>query len=232
MNLKNYYILINLSNIFFMTHSHSITTQKTARVFTYGTLTSKTKLIWLVAHGYGFLAEYFIKKFEVLSPEEHFIIVPEGLNRFYLKDMKGRIGANWMTSEDRENEIEDYIKYLDNVYETFISQTTAKIVGLGFSQGVSTIARWAKHAPNKLNHIVFWGGSLPSECLTDIKWLNQLSPYLLVGDDDEFISKEMYENVLKTLDNTGLIFSHIFYKGGHAILTEPLLQLSSYLTAP
>jgi hypothetical protein len=37
---------------------------------------------------------------------------------------------------------------------------------------------------------------------------------------------------MKTLDNVGLTFSHIFYKGGHAILTEPLLQLCSELTEP
>ena len=43
-----------------MSQSHSISTQKTARVFTYGTLSEKTKLVWIVAHGYGFLAEFFI----------------------------------------------------------------------------------------------------------------------------------------------------------------------------
>ncbi len=214
------------------TEAHTIQTQKTARVFTYGTLSEKTEIIWLVTHGYGFLAEYFIKKFEVLPSDKHFVIVPEALNRFYLKDMKGRVGACWMTSEDRENEIKDYIQYLDNIYETFILQTNAKIVGLGFSQGVATMARWAMHAPNKLNRIVFWGGSIPNECLTDVKWLNELSPYLLVGDEDEFINAEMYETVKKNLDNIGLIFSHFFYKGGHAILTEPLMQLCDELTNP
>ena len=215
-----------------MSQSHSISTQKTARVFTYGTLSEKTKLVWIVAHGYGFLAEFFIKKFEELNPEENFVIVPEALNRFYLKDMSGRVGASWMTSEDRENEIKDYILYLDNVYETLISQTSAKIVGLGFSQGAATIARWAMHTHKQLNCIVFWGGSIPNDCLNDISKLNSWHPYLLVGDSDEFITSERKEEVMKTLDNTGLTFSHIFYKGGHAILTEPLLQLCSELTEP
>lgn len=215
-----------------MPQSHSITTQKTARVFTHGTLTEKTKLIWIVAHGYGFLAEFFIKKFEELNPEEHYVIVPEGLNRFYLKEMSGRVGASWMTSEDRENEIKDYILYLDKVYETLISQTSTKIVGLGFSQGAATIARWALQTHNRLNRIVFWGGNVPNDCLNDISKLNSLHPYLLVGDEDEFITKEVYEAVLASFSNAGLTFSHIFYKGGHAILTEPLLQLCAELTEP
>lgn len=215
-----------------MAEKHSITTQKTARVFTYGQLTEKTKLVWIVTHGYGFLAEFFIKKFEELNPDENFVIVPEALNRFYLKDLSGRVGASWMTTEDRENEINDYILYLDNVYETLISQTSAKIVGFGFSQGAATIARWALQTHNRLNRIVFWGGSIPNDCLNDIPKLNSLHPYLLVGDSDEFITSEGKEEVMKTLDNVGLTFSHIFYKGGHAILTEPLLQLCSELTEP
>lgn len=215
-----------------MTTTHHITTQKTARIFTYGILSKKTKLIWFVAHGYGYLAEYFIKKFEVLNPEENYVIVPEALNRFYLKDMTGKVGASWMTTEDRENEINDYIKYLDNTYETLILQKDIKVVALGFSQGAATIARWATNTHNILNRIVFWGGNIPNDCLNDINKLNQWHPYLLVGDEDQFISKENYETVLKSLDNIGLIFSHIFYKGGHAILTEPLLQLCAELTEP
>lgn len=215
-----------------MIQTHSISTPKTARIVTHGTLTEKTKLIWIVTHGYGFLAEFFIKKFEELNPEEHYIIVPEALNRFYLKDMSGRVGASWMTTEDRESEIKDYIKYLDKVYETLILQTDAKIVGLGFSQGAATIARWAVKTHNRLNRIVFWGGNIPNDCLNDIDQLNSMSPYLLVGDEDEFITKEIYEKVLKDLHNAGLTFSHIFYKGGHAILTEPLLQLCDELTEP
>jgi len=63
-----------------------------------------------------------------------------------------------------------------------------------------------------------------------VEKLNTLHPYILVGDEDEFITIEKRETFTKTLINAGLIFSQIFYKGGHAILTEPLMQLSSELT--
>ena len=213
-----------------MSIAHSITTPKTARVFTHGTLTEKTKIVWIVTHGYGFLAEYFIKKFEILNEEEHFVIVPEALNRFYIKDLSGRVGASWMTTEDRANEINDYILYLENVYETFASQTNAKIVGLGFSQGAATLARWAVKTEKRLNRIVFWGGSVPEDVFIDMEKLNKFSPYLLVGDEDQFISREKADDIMKGLVNAGLTFSHNFYKGGHAILTEPLLQLCAELT--
>lgn len=213
-----------------MSTLHHIATTKTARVHTHGHLHSGTKFIWLVAHGYGFLSEYFIKKLEVLPPEEHFVIVPEALNRFYLNGLSGRVGASWMTTEDRDQEIADYISYLDKVYETFILQSEAKIIALGFSQGASTMARWALKTHKPLTNIVFWAGSIPDECLQAVEKLNTLHPYILVGDEDEFITIEKRETFTKTLINAGLIFSQIFYKGGHAILTEPLMQLSSELT--
>lgn len=208
-----------------------ITTPKTARIFTHGNLSEKTKLVWIVAHGYGFLAEYFIKKFEILNEVEHFVVVPEALNRYYATGLSGRVGASWMTNEDRENEIKDYITYLDNVYETLNLQTAIKIIGLGFSQGASTIARWSMNTNFRIDSLVFWGSSIPNDCLKYKDKINALSPYLLVGDEDEFITEEAKLEVMKGLDNAGITFSHIFYKGGHAILTEPLLQLSSQLTA-
>lgn len=213
-----------------MIQAHFLQTPRTARIFTHGKLSEKTRLIWIVAHGYGFLAEYFIKKFEELDPEEHYVIVPEALSRFYLKELSGRVGASWMTTEDRDHEIRDYISYLDNVYETLISHSGAKIVALGFSQGASTMARWAVNTHKSLDRIVFWGGTIPNDCFGQLDKLNKLHPCLLVGDQDEFISKERMEEVLKTFDNLGLTFSHIFYNGGHAILTEPLMELTAALT--
>lgn len=214
-----------------MAQLHSIPTRKTGRIFTHGTLSESTKLVWIVAHGYGFLAEFFIKKFEELDPAEHFVIVPEALNRFYLKDMSGRVGASWMTTEDRENEISDYISYLDNVYDTLISQTKAKIVALGFSQGAATVCRWALNSKNHIDRMVFWGGTIPNDCLKDIPKINRWHPYLLVGDSDEFITEKVRDEVMKGFINSGLTFSHIFYKGGHVILTEPLMELSAALTS-
>ncbi len=212
------------------TQSTILQTKKSARVYTYGQLTKDTKLIWIVAHGYGQLAAYTLKKFEVLNPCEHFVIVPEALSRFYLDGLAGRVGASWMTTEDREYEIADYISYLEKVYETFVLHSDAKVVAFGFSQGASTICRWALQTQKRLNNIVLWGGSIPNECLEQVDQLNKLAPYLLVGDTDIYISEERKEEIMKNLRNIGLTFSHIFYKGGHSIVTEPLIELSTRLT--
>ena len=82
-------------------------------------LTDTTERVWLVFHGYGQLSEYFIKKFEGLDPEKNFIIAPQGLSKYYVNGVSGRVGASWMTKEDRLTEIENQYTYLDQVLHQF-----------------------------------------------------------------------------------------------------------------
>lgn len=72
-------------------------------------------------------------------------MAPEALNRFYLEGFAGRVGATWMTKEERLQEIDDYVNYLNQLYKTILANTdTSEITVniLGFSQGVATVCRW------------------------------------------------------------------------------------------
>ena len=40
------------------------------------------------------------------------IIAPQGLHKFYLEGTSGRVGASWMTKENREDDIKNYLVYL------------------------------------------------------------------------------------------------------------------------
>ena len=55
-----------------------------ARYETLGNI-DNPKRIWIVVHGYGQQAKYFIRKFKPLQDEETLVIAPEGLHHFYLK---------------------------------------------------------------------------------------------------------------------------------------------------
>jgi predicted esterase len=210
------------------TEEHHIRIEKQARVFTYGKQMETAETVWLVAHGYGYLAENFIKRFTDLDVNKHFVIAPEALNKFYLNGLSGKVGASWMTTEDRENEINDYIQYLDNIYITFNLQKAQKLVILGFSQGGATVARWFLNTQHIIKNLVFWGSSIPDEVLQSEK-IHTANIFTLIGDEDEFVTKDTLDTIMKRYSNANLTFSHIFYKGGHKILTEPLLQLIDLL---
>ena len=88
-----------------------ITSAKTFRYFTHGDPLKANQIVY-VLHGYGQLAEFFIRKFQHLS-DDYFIVAPEGMHRFYLSGSSGRVGASWMTKEERETDIQDNLNWLN-----------------------------------------------------------------------------------------------------------------------
>ena len=84
--------------------------------------------------------------------------------------MNGRVVASWMTKDDRESEIEDYINYLNQVYEMIKEKNkNVKIIAFGFSQGSSTISRWISQKNYKIDceRLILWSGSFPMDVLEE-----------------------------------------------------------------
>src|SRR5438445_8877211 len=98
---------------------HHLAVAKTARYYSLGEPGPATRQLWFVCHGYGQLAGRFLRHFEPLDDGSRVIIAPEGLSRFYLSESPAerRVGASWMTREDRLVEIGDYVRYLDAVHD-------------------------------------------------------------------------------------------------------------------
>ena len=89
------------------------------------------------------MAKFFIRKFKHLTEHDYTIIAAEGLHRFYLEGTRGRVGASWMTNENRENDIQNYLAYLNQMHQDISAEKDWKeITVLGFSQGVATAFRW------------------------------------------------------------------------------------------
>lgn len=207
--------------------THHIEVKKTARIFTLGTLNPKTKRIWLVLHGYAMLSEYFVLKFNELDLDENYIIAPEGLSKFYQNGLSGRIGASWMTSEDRENEIKDYINYLESVYQQMILPhlSDRKLICFGFSQGVSTLFRWANQHIPVANQIIAWAGSIPVEVIDQYQ-LQSIPLKIYYGKEDPLITIEQAQQLLKLLEDKNIPFQSFEYNGGHTVISSIITELT------
>lgn len=208
----------------------NITTQKTARYFLIGKPSEKIKSALIVLHGYGQLAEDFIKYFEPIKSETTLIIAPEALNRFYIKGFSGKVGSTWMTKEDRENEIKDYVNYLDAVYDDVIRfglLSKTKITVLGFSQGTVTACRWLSKGKSKVNRLILWGGGIPPDVDLELsnELFNSLQLTIVVGDKDEFILPEQIEKEELRLRENDIKYSLLLFEGKHIIQKETLLKL-------
>lgn len=172
-------------------------TPRTARLFCLGT-PDRAAQHWLVFHGYGQLAPYFIRHFEPFLPDRCFW-APEALNRFYLEGLSGRVGAAWMTKEARLDDIRDNVHYLDSVYAEYIRPflTNRPLNILAFSQGVATACRWVEHARPYLDKMILWSGMLPhdmpTEGLRDILLSHRAT--IVYGTQDPYINDENLTSV-------------------------------------
>ena len=201
-------------------NEHHFQTSRTARFYTLGELNEKTKNIWIVLHGYAQLAKEFIQPFESINNGENFIIAPEALNHFYAKGFSGRPAATWMTSEDRDNEINDYVLYLDNLFVHLnLNQAKSRIILLGFSQGVATASRWIHATQNPIDHFVIYAGEMGKELLSPIsEKIKSTTLTYITGKNDPLISSENHIQIYQLMKS--LNASIIEFDGGHEVLAD------------
>lgn len=207
----------------------NISVSKTARFYLSGEITDNIKSVWFVLHGYGQLAEEFILNFEPISDDHTLVVAPEALNRFYWKGFHGKIGATWMTKEDRLNEIKDYVNFLDILYNEVmikIPGNTIKVTVLGFSQGTATACRWVVNSKVKVDKLILWGGTIPPDInfIESGKILEASNLAIVVGDKDEFIDENLIDREIKHLNEKKLNYQLIRFNGKHEIKPEILRQ--------
>ena len=169
-----------------------MTVQRTARYYTLGMLSPTTKHVWFVLHGYGQLAKYFIRRFDVVANDETVVVAPEALSRLYVDAEYGKVGASWITREDRDNEVVDYLAYLNKLYDEVLANhdpATLTITLLGFSQGASTVCRWLNAGHVRADRLMLWAGFFPNgtaDVITPDKLDGVVTQYVY-GDKDEYI---------------------------------------------
>jgi predicted esterase len=213
-----------------------IVTRKTARYFVLGNPAAGPAELWVVCHGYGQLAAYFIRRFEPLATPGRLIVAPEALSRFYLENPEGghanaRVGATWMTREDRLHEIADYVGYLDLVVSELLRESAKRpdrLVALGFSQGAATVARWAALGGSRVDRAILWGDRLPpdlelesqAERVRAIEWI------FVAGTKDPYWPPQQVKLETARLAQIGADYRLIEFDGGHELEPEVLCSLA------
>ena len=223
------FILLTVNCQLHLSTSHSIPVTRTARYFTLGELNEGTRQVWFVLHGYGQLAEYFIRKFEKISDDQTYVVAPEALSRFYLNGNSGRVGASWMTREERLSEIDDYVAYLESIYKAILQDyrlDDVRITVLGFSQGTATACRWLDQGTLRCHRLILWAGYFANGIrdVLEPEHLTATETYFVYGNEDEFLTQLNPTEYLEKLQ-TDLPFLKILeYNGGHAIDTKVLKE--------
>ncbi|MEO8295629.1 MAG: phospholipase [Gemmatimonadota bacterium] len=214
---------------------HHLTVSRRARYYTLGE-PATARHVWIACHGYGQLAQKFLTYLATLDNGQRLLVAPEALSRFYHEQGRGPVGASWMTREDREQEIHDYVAYLDQLASTIQSElrSPATFYGLGFSQGVATLSRWLTGGTTCMGGAAFWAGTIPAD-LDDARLgerLRGLPVALAAGSTDEFLPKSWLSQEQARLERLGVSCLTFPFHGGHRLDRTVLAQVFSTLEMP
>lgn len=186
--------------------------------------------LWIVLHGYGQRADRFLRRFTALAGPDRRIVAPEGLSRFYLDDRYERVGASWMTREDREHEIEDTVLWLDALAAHLRERDGAptRCVVVGFSQGAPAAGRWLALGHTRADRLICWGAGLPHDLDAALQRerFSMIDLTLVRGDSDSLVAPERIDAEADRLQAIGIPFRLVHYSGGHDIDAATLVALA------
>ena len=232
--------------------SHHLEVTRTARVWSLGDPHPRHRSsLWVVCHGYRQLAGRFIGRFTGVAETGKTVVAPEGLSRFYLDPGGGahgpeaRIGATWMTREDREAEIHDYVRYLDAVVDRWTGRAAdaddwtgrpeqGGPTVLGFSQGCHTACRWVALGRTRPARLVLWGALLPVDPpLSDYAMRLAAAEVVLVrGMDDPWAKDTAFRGCADRLGAAGVSTRVLTYDGGHRVDPGLVAELAAEIRTP
>lgn len=205
------------------------------RYFKIGEINNQTKAVWFVLHGYGQLAQYFLPKFKSLVAHNVCVIAPEGLSHYYLEDVSTRgrtgstrVGASWMTRENRLTDIENYITYLNSVFQREIGgHKNLDVTILGFSQGAATASRWALSDSIYFKRLILWAGILPPDMDFEKgkQLLKQKEVRIVYGKHDPFLSETRFGEMKTLSEKLEINPEPLVFDGAHEIHEATLLTL-------
>jgi predicted esterase len=214
---------------------HHLTVSRTARFYTLGELDGDPRDVWIACHGFAQLAGRFIRHLTPIEDPSRLIIAPEALNRFYFDPVFGahgpdsKVGATWMTREDRLREIADYVGYLDSLHATVFSRLDRRRVTLrvlGFSQGVATVTRWVGCGQVQPDHLILWSGALPPDLDSEARQLREVPRIsVVIGERDEAAGR-VIDAERARFERFGLRYELVRFDGGHELHAETLRRLA------
>lgn len=215
---------------------HHIEVVRTARYWTLGPRSGPGEL-WYGLHGYRQLGRRLLRRFEPIDDGSRLVVAPDALSRFYVSQERGRhgaasvVGGTWMTRDDREAEIHDYVRYLDRLHDRVTAEAgeAPPVTILGFSQGVATACRWVTLGDVRPARLILWGDVSPPDLDLEraAERFADVDVVLVRGDSDGALAPQLVEEEAERLASASIAHRIVRYDGGHDIDPETLKALAS-----
>lgn len=204
-----------------------ITYKTSSSYSTLNELTERTKTVWFVCHGMGYLSRYFLKYFKGLNTDENYIIAPQAPSKYYIQP-KMHVGANWLTRDDTGTGMLNILNYFDSVFEAEKIPKDINLIVLGYSQGVSVAMRYLAQRQLQCNQLVLHSGGIPKELTAnDFKYLSKDTKVKLIyGTEDEYLDEA---RILIETERTKELFGNLVtilpFEGKHVVNVDYINHL-------
>lgn len=191
--------------------------------------------LWYVLHGYSMRAVPFLEDFRPVDDGSRLIVAPEALSRYYDGPLTAHktapVVASWMTRDEREAEIRDYVAYLDRLHEVMTRRFAGSpppVTVLGFSQGGATALRWVVRGTVVPARVIVWASSMPPELdYANNERLRAATFTYVSGTADQFITAKVLDQQLGMLHDAKLPCRSLSFDGGHRMDDATLKQIAS-----
>lgn len=181
-------------------------------------------------HGYGETADTHLARLEAIPELASWTLVSiQGLHRFYGRNQE--VVASWMTSQHREEAIEDNLRYVRSVVTEAIHQAgePQALVYIGYSQGVAMAWRAAVLGSRRVDGLAVFGGDVPPEL--GVRPLTQCPPVLLGrGRDDTHYTAAQFQADLEMLASRFVVVEPYEVRGGHTWSDETGRSVGAFVT--
>ncbi len=209
------------------TEEKEISYQVTNTYSTLNTLTKKTKNIWLVFHGIGYLSRYFIRLFDSLNKEDNYFIAPQAPSKYYKGNDYRKVGSSWLTKENTQAETKNILRYIDAIVAKETIPKDLNFIILGYSQGVSIATRWIASRKINCDVLIMISGGFPKELhKEDFDFLPKNTKIThIVGKKDPFFE---IEKVQAEKERVREILPQIEFRthpGGHELDPKTLIHI-------
>ncbi len=179
-------------------------------------------------HGYGQTAEDELKLLCAIPGSEHWLCCSiEALHSIYTQH--GNPGASWMTSRDRDQHIEENVRYVDAVIDRIrgLYSVNDTLSFHGFSQGTGMACRAAIFGRYPADSLMLLGGDIPPE-LSMSGFKGRV--HLARGTRDHIYSQEHYEQDAVRLLEGAVPFVTCSFTGGHGANDAYFSAAGEFLT--
>jgi predicted esterase len=193
---------------------------------TLNSLTDKTKNIWFVCHGMGFLSRYFLRYFSGLNENENYVIAPQAQSKYYLPPSLKHVGSSWLTKENTLKETENVMRYFDAVFEAEQLPKDTNLIVLGYSQGVSVAMRYVAKRKLQCSQLVMHSGGIPKELTPNDFSFLKAKVSMIYGTEDEYLNEErITHEIQRAKELFGNALEIIPFEGKHEVNIQGIKNL-------